>query len=301
MDYDNGGTHWKWGDGKTGDRYYTDTSQVNKRYYTGWGIDEMLRRQSGRPLNTNCNYFVQIPYGMIGKRWSTTRHSDSYIKSVKATKIMDKAKLKPGDLVHFHDGRGRWHHVAVVGRVSGGKVYLYDTGSRWIRNRCRELEFKATAKNEPSGVYDYGSGGYWIGVHYFDLAKDIPYKNRTDAQLAAEVMLEMHGKGDGRKKDLGSRYGNVQTIVETLAKDHAKLIDSLTDYVLDGLAGKGDERKRLLGEYYDEVQKRVTYIWNAAEDVWKGKYGTGEARRKALGVDYDIIMRQVNRTKERHK
>lgn len=293
--------HYTWGNGSV-DRYYVQNPPGRYSYYGGRSVDDMLQHKGGKPLATNCNYMLTLLFGKYGVplKYSTTNHKDSYIKSVRATKITSKSQLRPGDLIHFHDSSGKWHHVAIVGRTSDNKVYLYDGGSRWITARKREFEFEVTAQNEPAGVYDYGSGGYWIGVRYFDLAQDIPYKNRTDTQLAAEVMLEMHGKGDGRKKDLGSRYDKVQAIVETLAKNHTKLIDSLTDYVLDGLAGKGDERKRLLGEYYDEVQKRVTYIWNAAEDVWANKYSTGETRRKALGTDYDIIMRQVNRTKERH-
>lgn len=298
VDYDNGGTHWKWGNG-TSDRYYTDATAVKKRYYNGWNIDEMLTKGNGRPLNTNCNYFAQVILGKIGVWKATTKVGEAYLKSVGGKRVLKKSELKPGDLVHFYDKNNHWHHVSVVGRVVGDKVLCYDTGSRWIRNRKREFEFTVDANNKTTGAFGYG--GKWIGVHYFDLVKSIPYENRTDAQLAAEVMLKMHGKGDGRKKDLGNRYDKVQAIVETLVKNHAALIDALADYVLDGLAGKDEVRKKLLGKYYDEVQKRVTYIWNTAEDVWAGKYGTGETRKKILGADYDIIMRQVNRTRERHK
>ena len=85
------------------------------------------------------------------------------------------------------------------------------------------------------------------------------YKNwsRSDTELAVEVMLQIHGKGDTRKNRLGTRYSDVQKIVEVFCRDHDALIDAIADYIIRGLAGNGDTRKETLGGYYAEAQARV--------------------------------------------
>ena len=127
-------------------------------------------------------------------------------------------------------------------------------------------------------------------------------KSSTD--LAIEVILgkdingNTWGSGEVRKANLGDRYAEVQSIVNDLLADnaHDELIRTLAQYVLDNKAGTGDTRKKYLGSYYDEVQKKVTWIIQAAEDVWAGKYGSGEERKKALGDDYDIVQKRVSAT-----
>lgn len=129
-------------------------------------------------------------------------------------------------------------------------------------------------------------------------------KGKTTTDLALEVILgrdingNSWGTGDTRKKNLGDLYPEVQSIVNDLLEsdNHDELIRTLAQYVLDGKAGTGDARKAYLGSYYDEVQKKVTWVIQAAEDVWAGKYGSGDARKKALGDDYDIVQKRVSAT-----
>lgn len=301
VDYDNGKKHCRWGNGSS-DRYYTNSTEVKKKYYGGFSIDDMLSHKGGRPLNTNCNYMAQLVYGKlgIGTKFSTTNHKASYAKKVKAKLIYNKDELKAGDLIHFHDGDGKWHHVAIVGKVQNGIVTLYETGSRMITQKKKEFIFKCDGRR-PLSDYDYGKKGYWVGIHFFDLTGY--YSNKSDTDLAIETILCLHSKGNARKSDLGDRYDEVMKLINRLLlkENHLQLIDDICNWVLDGNAGKGNERKKVLSSYYTEVQKRLNDICTKAEDVWNGKYGKGDERRTKLGSDYYIVMKQVNRTKELHK
>ena len=130
----------------------------------------------------------------------------------------------------------------------------------------------------------------------------LSFKNKTTMDLALEVILgkdidgNSWGAGDVRRKNLGDKYNEVQSAVNDLLSDHDELIRELAQYVLDGKAGSGEVRKKYLGKYYDEVQKKVTWVIQAAEDVWAGKYGSGDSRKKALGDDYELVQRRVSAT-----
>jgi len=102
----------------------------------------------------------------------------------------------------------------------------------------------------------------------FDLNTEVvggnPDKFSTH-QLALEVLEGKWGNGEDRKKNLGSRYAEVQAEVERILKERAnapttKTIDQLAVEVLAGLWGNGITRKIKLGKNYDAVQKRVEEI-----------------------------------------
>ena len=82
------------------------------------------------------------------------------------------------------------------------------------------------------------------------------YKNwqRTDTELAVEVMLGKWNNGDYRKNALGTRYTDVQKIVGEFVNDRNKMLNAMADYTIRGLAGNGDIRKETLKGYYTEVQ-----------------------------------------------
>lgn len=85
-------------------------------------------------------------------------------------------------------------------------------------------------------------------------------------------------------------WSDIAEEIPMLLGDHEKWIRTLALYVSEDKAGKDSERKALLGCYYDEVQKKITWAYNTAKDVWKDKYGSGDARKKALGKDYDLVQ-----------
>lgn len=69
--------------------------------------------------------------------------------------------------------------------------------------------------------------------------------------LVVGVMQGKYGKGDERKKKLGSRYNEVQNIINHIATASAS---TLASEVKAGKYGNGDTRKIVLGSRYDEVQ-----------------------------------------------
>lgn len=79
------------------------------------------------------------------------------------------------------------------------------------------------------------------------------------------------------------------TLVEYLS-DRDTLIRDLALWTSEGNAGTGETRQKALGIYADAVQDKINWAYQAAKDVWGGKYGSGEARRQALGADYDLVQ-----------
>lgn len=99
--------------------------------------------------------------------------------------------------------------------------------------------------------------------------------------LAYGVMKDKYGKGDERKKKLGSRYDEVQTMINHIA---TASVATLAAEVKQGKYGNDEIRKTVLGSRYDEVQKIVNgggtsavYYTVKSGDTLSGiaaKYGT---------------------------
>lgn len=90
--------------------------------------------------------------------------------------------------------------------------------------------------------------------------KPVVENTKTDAELAVEVILGLHGNGDARKAALGSRYNAVQKLVNQYLKNRSTMITAMAKYVISGHASNGPARKKLLGSYYNEVQKKVNQL-----------------------------------------
>ena len=72
--------------------------------------------------------------------------------------------------------------------------------------------------------------------------------------LVAGVMQGQYGDGEKRKEALGSRYDEVQSVINHI---FSASVDTLANEVINGKYGDGDIRKRVLGERYNEVQNKV--------------------------------------------
>lgn len=72
--------------------------------------------------------------------------------------------------------------------------------------------------------------------------------------LAVDVMQDVYGKGEKRKKALGSRYDEVQNFINHI---HSASVDTLVSEVWSGKYGDGEVRKIVLGSRYDEVQGKI--------------------------------------------
>lgn len=76
----------------------------------------------------------------------------------------------------------------------------------------------------------------------------------SSLELAAKVMQGAFGDGDARKQALGSKYDEVQAIINHVLTTDA---NTLANEVKAGVYGNGDIRKAVLGSRYTEVQNIV--------------------------------------------
>lgn len=134
----------------------------------------------------------------------------------------------------------------------------------------------------------------------------------ADLSLSANILLGntmsgMYGNGEDRKKNLGSRYDEIQALVNHVCTASTS---TLASEVKAGKYGNGDERVRALGPRYEEVQAAVNKAMGASTTstakkvtdsivnaVIRGDYGNGSQRvtklRKA-GYDPDAVQDAVN-------
>ena len=117
--------------------------------------------------------------------------------------------------------------------------------------------------------------------------------------LVVGVMQGEYGNGDARKAALGSRYDEVQDMINHISSASAS---TLASEVKSGKYGNGETRKIALGSRYDEVQKIVNgsskSLSAIADEVIAGKWGNGNDRKnklQAAGYDYNAVQAEVNK------
>ena len=126
--------------------------------------------------------------------------------------------------------------------------------------------------------------------------------NQPDYILLGNTFAGKYGDNDDRKKNLGSRYDEIQKLVNHVCT--AK-VSTLVKEALAGKYGNGDDRKLALGTRYDEVQAKINEklgvssksITDLAKEVIAGKWGNGQSRINAFnnaGYDADAVQRKVN-------
>ena len=126
--------------------------------------------------------------------------------------------------------------------------------------------------------------------------------NQPDYILLGNTLAGEYGDNDDRKKNLGSRYDEIQELVNHVCT--AK-VSTLVEEALTGKLGNGNDRKRALGTRYDEVQAKINEklgvssksITDLANEVIAGKWGVGQSRVNALnnaGYDADAVQQKVN-------
>lgn len=118
--------------------------------------------------------------------------------------------------------------------------------------------------------------------------------------LVLGVMQGKYGDGNARKAALGTRYDEVQNMINHIATASAS---TLANEVKAGKYGNGDTRKTVLGSRYTEVQNIVNAGSKKSNDeianeVIAGKWGDGNTRKsklQAAGYDYNTIQSLVNK------
>lgn len=126
--------------------------------------------------------------------------------------------------------------------------------------------------------------------------------SQPDYILLGNTLAGEYGSNEDREKNLGSRYDEIQALVNHVCT--AK-VSTLVEESLSGKYGNGEDRKRALGTRYDEVQAKINEklgvssksITDVANEVIAGKWGNGQSRINALnnaGYDADAVQQKVN-------
>ena len=180
-------------------------------------------------------------------------------------------------------GFGAWDYAAIHQYTSHGRINGYDGNL--------DLDI-AHMDADAWGKYANPSG-----AELPDLPDADYTPAGTTAGVAAQVMIGVYGNGDERRNRLGSRYDEVQSLINTAA---TASIEELANAVLAGVFGDGEIRKTILADRYDAVQARVNELANGvdidalARAVIRGEYGNGDERRNRLGSNYDAVQARVN-------
>lgn len=112
----------------------------------------------------------------------------------------------------------------------------------------------------------------------------------TITELVYKTMVGGFGNGETRKQNLGSKYTEVQGVINHIATANAQ---TLANEVKQGLYGNGDFRKAILGGRYEEVQKIINQGITSMNAVYytvkSGDTLSGIASR--YGTTYQKIAR----------
>lgn len=165
-DYGNGKTHhmWRldrsWDGGKNDGFYHGESGRGTLRDSTRRHIDDML--SSSTLLRTNCNYAINTFYKKLRLRrlGGTGGGKKEHIEMSLVGKIKKVNELQVGDIVHFFNPGGGWHHVALVGEVYKDYVILYDGGGRFIKEGRYKQKTKRTNSSKLTDDYD-GETNWW--------------------------------------------------------------------------------------------------------------------------------------------
>lgn len=104
----------------------------------------------------------------------------------------------------------------------------------------------------------------------------------TTLELAVEVMEDVFGSGEQRKKALGRRYDEVQDFINHIATAD---LETLVKETLEGKYGNGETRMIVLGGRYNKVQQAINNYYM----VQKGDTLTSIAR------EYDTTLKKLKK------
>ena len=130
---------------------------------------------------------------------------------------------------------------------------------------------------------------------------DVANPSGSTLDLVVATMQGQHGDGDTRKAALGSRYDEVQNMINHIATAGANTLATETK---TGKYGNGDTRKIVLGSRYSEVQAIINgqskkSVTEVAKEIIAGKGGWGNGSTRvskltAAGYNASEVQSKVN-------
>lgn len=237
----------------------------------------------------NCLGFISA--GLMPKADTCPRaHAFYKPKGQLHTKAQYTPKI--GDIAYF--GENGELHTAIVKSVNGNRLITID-GNQYVD--------KNTWRTSHVGRINYNMNDSYVWGFANPLNDGIDAKSAI--RLAIEVLEGKYGSGDTRKNNLGSRYAEVQTLIDKELKTMSvadAIIDLLAQEVLTGYWGSGDTRKNNLtkaGYDYSKVQARVNQLAENSnqKDGWikeNNKWYYYKNNKKLTGLQYLEYNNQKN-------
>ena len=284
---------------------------------------------SGSGAVAEADFYLNNIKNWIGKYmmcldWESNQNSqwgnESYLKQV-AQRIIERTGIPP--VIYVQQSRlsavkaiadelncGLWVAQYANMDQTGYQATPWNEGAY----TCAILQYSSAGRlSGYSGNLDlnkfYGDRNAWLKYCNPDGAHEDTGGSTTPSQpasptgstldLVVGVMQGEYGNGDVRKAALGSRYDEVQDMINHISSASAS---TLASEVKSGKYGNGETRKIALGSRYDEVQKIVNgsskSVSAIADEVIAGKWGNGNDRKnklQAAGYDYNAVQAEVNK------
>lgn len=284
---------------------------------------------SGSGAVAEADFYLNNIKNWIGKYmmcldWESSQNSqwgnESYLKQV-AQRIIERTGIPP--VIYVQQSRlsavkaiadelncGLWVAQYANMDQTGYQATPWNEGAY----TCAIRQYSSAGRlSGYSGNLDlnkfYGDKNAWLKYCNPDGAHEDTGGSTTPSQpasptgsmldLVVGVMQGEYGNGDARKAALGSRYDEVQDMINHISSASAS---TLASEVKSGKYGNGETRKIALGSRYDEVQKIVNgsskSVSAIADEVIAGKWGNGNDRKnklQAAGYDYNAVQAEVNK------
>ena len=233
---------------------------------------------SGGNAVAEANFFINSILNWIGKvmiclDWESNQNSawgnESYLEQV-VNQVIARTGVPPMIYVQA----SRYNQVAEVAERHNCGLWIAQYAD------MNPTGYQNTPWNEGAytcAIRQYSSAGRLNGWNgnldlnkfygslddfrkYYGSSSSAPSKPSTSGpsgttlQLATWTMEGKYGNGADRKKNLGSRYDEVQNFINHITSAD---VNTLVDEVYAGMYGDGLTRQTVLGSRYDEVQGTI--------------------------------------------
>ena len=234
----------------------------------------------------NCLGFISA--GLMPKA-DTAEKAQSFYKNKKQLFARNEYTPKIGDIAYF--GSTGTDHAAIVKSFKNNVVTV-------IEGNAGKTDYRYSYVKKT----DYNINDIW---GFACPLNDSELQTKSAIRLAIEVLEGKYGSSETRKNNLGSRYNEVQTLIDKELKTMNvadALIDLLAQEVLTGYWGSGDVRKTNLikaGYDYSKIQARVNKLVEDSKpkEGWikeNNKWYYYKNNKKLTGLQYLEYNKQKN-------
>lgn len=253
--------------------YVTERNRMIKQVISSGKLLGLYHYASGGDPIAEANYFLSFAKQYVGKAvfaldWESYQNSAfgqhaSWCKRwldyvAQQTGVKPMLYVQQSIMSKFRDigDYGLWVAQYANMTATGYQDALWNEGAY----SCAIRQYSSCGRlSGYSGNLDlnkfYGDRSAWNKFANSDGTVSAPLPSDTGIlDLLVGVMQGKYGNGEERRAGLGSRYDEVQNMINHIDSADA---GTLAEEVKRGDYGNGDVRKTVLGQRYDEVQKII--------------------------------------------